>query len=125
MAMALSTHGGFDDDFFGLPLAAMLTGAMRNSDGNVGNRGIALDVKEVGITTILPQTPSWRKAALRSIPCIADYRAPDSTFAIACTSLRQGHCVLSVLSGEPSPACQCPHHVLEMNAQPIQHHRSR
>ncbi|CAK0787818.1 hypothetical protein CVIRNUC_011040 [Coccomyxa viridis] len=46
MAMALSTHGGFDDDFFGLPLAAMLTGAMRNSDGNVGNRGIALDVKE-------------------------------------------------------------------------------
>ena len=57
MAMALSTHGGFDDDFFGLPLAAMLSGAMRNTDGNLGNRGIPLDVKEVGIDDFPFQTP--------------------------------------------------------------------
>ncbi len=51
MAMAL-THGGFDDDFFsGFPLSALLHGHMRGSDGNAGNRGIPLDVKEVSIMT--------------------------------------------------------------------------
>ena len=48
MAMAL-THSGFDDDFFaGFPLSALMTGAMRNNDGN---RGIPLDVKEVRAKT--------------------------------------------------------------------------
>lgn len=47
MAMAL-THSGFDDDFFaGFPLSALMTGNLRNNDGNAGNRGIPLDVKEV------------------------------------------------------------------------------
>ena len=69
MAMALSTHGGFDDDFFGLPLAAMLTGAMRNSDGNVGNRGIPLDVKEVG-TDGSPIQDTVLKKAKHTSPCV-------------------------------------------------------
>ena len=76
MAMALSTHGGFDDDFFGLPLAAMLTGTMRNSDGNVGNRGIALDVKEVGIDGFPISDTVIKEGRASLIRCIADYRAP-------------------------------------------------
>ena len=76
MAMALSTHGGFDDDFFGLPLAAMLTGAMRNSDGNVGNRGIALDVKEVGIDGFPISDTVTKEGRASLIRCIPDYRAP-------------------------------------------------
>ncbi len=51
MAMAL-THGGFDDDFFaGFPLSALMSGALRGQDGTPGNRGIPLDVKEVGVNT--------------------------------------------------------------------------
>ena len=53
MAMALSTHGGFDDDFFAsLPLSAMMAGALRNNNGDAGNRGIPLDVKEVSVETM-------------------------------------------------------------------------